>query len=81
MKEERRNFIEDTINHLDILSKRQYSWFEVALVIFLRSDIETFKSDITNEKIEKIETLLNNSGSLMDEYLKNEIDDIIYDED
>ena len=77
MLDERRLFIQNVLEQLDELSKNNYGWFEIALVIWLRSDLHTFNYYIDDYDISKIEKILDDVSSIMDEDLRYTIDDII----
>ena len=77
MLDERRLFIQNVLEQLDELSKNNYGWFEIALVIWLRSDLHTFNYYIDDYDISKIEKILDDVYSIMDEDLRYTIDDII----
>lgn len=69
-----RKKIEDIIIKLLEISQ-DYDNFEIALAIFLRSDLEMFKT-LTNEQLEEIEDLVKYNDSFLD-VDKEDIDEII----
>ena len=62
---ERRKEIESIIEKLDNISEN-YNVFEIALLIFLRSDLFTFKNYIVDSQIDELEELIDNYDSLLD---------------
>ena len=71
-----RNNIKEILLQLDEISK-DYKHFEVALLIFLRSDLFQFENYITEVEIERINDLVKSESSILD-IDKEEIDRIIY---
>lgn len=70
-----REIIEEILRGLENLSSN-YHYFEIALLIFLRSDLFTFKNYITNGDLSEIEELIKYNDSLLD-INKEDIDSII----
>ena len=75
---EKRKFIRNVMEELDKLSKDNYTLFETALVIWLRSDKFQLDNYIDDSDIESIETLVDDTDSLLDEYIRIGFDNIVY---
>ena len=75
-----RKKIEEILENLENVSS-DYRHFELALLIFLRSDIETFKDNcISNRDLRKLENLINRCDSILD-LDKEDVDMIIGEND
>lgn len=71
-----KNKIKGIINELDEIGKKYgYNNFEVALLIYLRGDIEIV-SKLTNKDIEKLEDLTDCVDSILD-IDKDDVDEIL----
>lgn len=75
-----RNKIKEYLEMLDNTDIKYYKELEVALLIFLRSDLFTFNNYITDSDILKIVDLTNKYDSLLD-IDKEELDNIISKDD
>lgn len=71
-----RKKVRDKLVLLEEITKENYKEFEVALMIFLRSDLFDFDNYITDSEIDEIFELTDNCDSLLDIY-KEDIDNII----
>lgn len=66
----------NVMEKLDNISGVDYQTFELALVLYLRSDIYTL-DDITDLQLKKISKLVNDSDSLMSDDLREKVDNIL----
>lgn len=74
-----RQEIRNILIQLEETAKKDYSNFEIALLVFLRSDIYEFDENITDSNLEDIKKLIENYDSLLD-IEKEDIDSIIYED-
>ena len=70
----------NVMEKLDNISGVDYQTFELALVLYLRSDIYTL-DDITDLQLKKISRLVNESDSLMSDDLREQVDNILNGDD
>ena len=71
-----KNKIKEIINELDEIGKKYgYNNFEIALLIYLRGDIEIVNK-LTNKDIEKLEDLTDYVDSILD-IDKDDVDEIL----
>ena len=77
-----RKRIEDILLKLEDINENitgNYNDFEIALLVFLRSDYSTFKDCINDSQIEELRELVRRCDSLLD-IDKEDVDYIIYEE-
>lgn len=74
-----RNNIKDIIKKLDELCNSNYQEFEVALMIWLRSDLFTFNNYITDGQLEDVRKTLKSYDSILNVDLKIDVDNILND--
>ena len=77
--EQYREKIEEYLKELDHLGEHNYKELEVAIVLFLRSDLDSFK-DITDKQLEEIYDIIAYNDSILD-INKEDIDNIIENEE
>jgi hypothetical protein len=67
------------MDELEKLSEHDYRTFELALVLFLRSDKNEVKSKshVTDKMLETIDKLIDESDTLMSDDLKEQVDDTL----
>lgn len=75
MNKIRKNVIE-IMKQLEKLSENDYRTFELALALFLRSDIYTVES-IEDKDLEYLDKIIYDSEYFMSDSLKEEIDNIL----
>ena len=80
MIEQTKERVLQIMEELDRLSEHDYRVFETALVLFLRADADIVK-DLSSEDIENIMDAVQDSDTIMSDYLKEEIDNIVYEEE
>ena len=80
MIEQTKERVLQIMEELDRLSEHEYRVFETALVLFLRADADIVK-DLSSEDIENIMDAVHDSDTIMSDYLKEEIDNIVYEEE
>ena len=71
-----REIIKEKLQALDNLANTNYKELEVALMLFLRSDLESF-DDLTDEQLDEIFDLTDNCNSLLD-INSEDIDNILW---
>lgn len=69
------------MEELERLSEHDYKLFELALVLFLRSDRFTLKNYITDSELEELDKIIGDSESIMSDDLKEAVDEILEDEE
>lgn len=69
----------DIMDKLNILSKDNYSEFEVALALFLRSDTEQVKALFSNLDLNSIVSALCDVDSILNKDIKDVVDKMIFD--
>lgn len=68
------------MEELDKLSKFDYNTFELALVLFLRTDTFELKNYISDSQLETIEKLVKNSETIMSDELRENVEFILDEE-
>lgn len=71
-----RKKIKKIIEQLNEISK-DYEYFEIALLIFLRGDLFQFEHYVNDDDIESLRDLLKYNSSIFDIH-KEDIDDLLY---
>lgn len=72
-----RNKIEKIIEKLENLSKEDYRNFEIALIIFLRSDLFQFKNYVNDSDLKKLSKMIDDCSSLLNLDI-DEVDNLLY---
>jgi hypothetical protein len=68
------------MEELEKLSSFDYNTFELALVLFLRTDTFELKNNISDSQLETIEKLVKNSETIMSDELRENVEFILDEE-
>lgn len=59
----------------------EYPIFEMALILWLRSDIDEVKELLTDDKLDSMQSITRSMDTILDEYLTDKVITLLYEEE
>jgi len=59
----------------------EYPIFEMALILWLRSDIDEVKELLTDDKLDSMQSITRGMDTILDEYLTDKVITLLYEEE
>ena len=59
----------------------EYPIFEMALILWLRSDVDEVKELLTDDKLDSMQSITRGMDTILDEYLTDKVITLLYEEE